>query len=660
MIFVANNCDALSALKILTVLLKQSGIQYTWIPVFGYGDIENNLKEDVLPSEIKSLIFLNWGAKLDFTQYWFYKQETDIKTFVFDALRPVYHNNILTQKAVYVIDDGDIELNECPDDADLEAYEDDIEEKEENSIVDGEKEYQLIINGGKKLSAKSEDGEGDEEEKKSYEEDKEEDKEEDNFDLDLIGKKRKRSIDLNEADNRTKRQLRIANYYSGEYYSKSWSYLLYSLGVQLNKQTVDSFWLWILGLTDQLIHSRITSFQYDEILGDCQKEYISISNQNFNQENNSLNSNIQNNPQDVPKKFDSKGILYSAVDLDTDNINVGSILPQHEFRFMFLRSWTLYKSIFYSNYIVSKLKLWEDSGKRELAKFFATLGVPPDEYNQQYKFMNIKYKNILKSKITEIAPKFDLDHILFSSFIRQIDNKTQMNASDMVYAITSLIESPRSVLIDNVHNIEDQKNTKSKDESTEDSNYFQNQENIRKMQEENFWAAYSALDIKNTSHINYGVELSKEMQAALMSQGILLITNKKIRPCTKFRYWIISNDTLAASKIFQYPMAIQKLALFIMDVYKESRNRMKLNSRQVQDDLPMVVWIKNSERESYLVAGVLGRDAKYTRNKNDFGRCFQEAAEKVGATYKHDGFDTSLIEIKNEHFEDFLDELIQL
>jgi hypothetical protein len=50
----------------------------------------------------------------------------------------------------------------------------------------------------------------------------------------------------------------------------------------------------------------------------------------------------------------------------------------------------------------------------------------------------------------------------------------------------------------------------------------------------------------------------------------------------------------------------------------------------------------------------------FTRTKNEFGINFQEAAEKVGATFKYDGFETSLMEIKSDNFEEFLDELIQV
>lgn len=646
MIFVANNCDALAACKILTDLLKQYNIVHTSVPVFSYSDIENNLKEDVLSSDIKSLIFLNCGAKLDFTQYWFNQKETDIKTFVFESLRPVSHNNVLTQKAVYVIDDGDIDLAECPEDADIEAMEEEMEAEGEDNPVDGEKEYQLIINGGKDKQEEQKDyeAEGDQEAKEG---------EGDDFDTDLLGKKRKRDEDNPEdkAEQKKKSAMRVTEYYSGNKYAKCCAYLVYKLGVQLNKQTVESFWLWILGLTDQLLHSKITSFEYDDEIQKCQKDYLSIINQNYDQENEPYMNNHMN--QNGDNTFDSKGLFYQNVDLDTENVAIGKIIPRQEFRFMFLRSWTLYKSIFYSNYVVSKLKLWQDLGKRELNRFFARLGIPATEYNQQYKFMSSKYKDVLQSKITEIAPDFDLKDISITSFVRQIDKKTQMNASDMVHAVTSLLEAPRNVMIDNIPQLDDKKDTgliQSAEE--EEQQRLLSHEHTKEMQIENFWAAYRALDIKNTDYIKYGVALAKEMQMALVSQGTSLITNRKVMPCTKFRYSIISNDSLGETKIFQYPMAIQKLALFIMEAYKESKRN--------KEEKPMVLCIKNSVRDSYLISAVLGRDARYTRNKNVFGDSFQEAAEKIGAKFKYDSFESSLIEIKSENFEEFMDEVIHI
>lgn len=415
---------------------------------------------------------------------------------------------------------------------------------------------------------------------------------------------------------------RIDHYYGTNAYSKPCSYLLYLMTAQLNKQTVETFWLWVLGLTDQVVHSKISFFQYDEWLQDCQKELLTLSNQILEQENDSLINNKIEETGDENQK-----LLYSKVDLETENFKVGSILPQQEFRFMFLRSWTLYNSAFYSNYIASKLKLYQDGSKNGLLQFFALMGIPSDEYNQQYKFMSYKYKTILREKLPEVAKKCNLENLLFSSFVRQIDNKTQVSASDMVYAVTSLIESYRPVMVDDIPDTETAKTDN--EENIEVDKAF---ELTHDTQIENFWAAFDSLDIKNKNHVHYGIKLAKELQIALVNTASSLISNKWIKPALKFRYSVIKNDSLVETKMFQYPLAIQKLALFVSEASTEARKN--------KEPLPFVLFIKNSQRNTYLVAGVLGQQHMVTDSSNEFGTYFERAAELVNASYKQDSFET--------------------
>jgi hypothetical protein len=49
----------------------------------------------------------------------------------------------------------------------------------------------------------------------------------------------------------------------------------------------------------------------------------------------------------------------------------------------------------------------------------------------------------------EASTRFDLDNIIMNSYIKQLDNKVQMSATDMAYALTSLLESPEKVRIGN-------------------------------------------------------------------------------------------------------------------------------------------------------------------------------------------------------------------
>lgn len=51
---------------------------------------------------------------------------------------------------------------------------------------------------------------------------------------------------------KVKRQRRrlVENYYSGIFYFKPASYLMYQVCLALNKESNDSLWLWIVGMTD--------------------------------------------------------------------------------------------------------------------------------------------------------------------------------------------------------------------------------------------------------------------------------------------------------------------------------------------------------------------------------------------------------------------------
>ena len=57
---------------------------------------------------------------------------------------------------------------------------------------------------------------------------------------------------------------------------------------------------------------------------------------------------------------------------------------------MMMRHWTLYDSMFYSNYLAPRLGIWSESGKKELHRFIALMGIPLDEAKQKYKYMSVK------------------------------------------------------------------------------------------------------------------------------------------------------------------------------------------------------------------------------------------------------------------------------
>lgn len=116
-------------------------------------------------------------------------------------------------------DEDTIQVDQVPDDDDFEAVEKQYEE--EDQPIDGEKEYQLVINGGKKQKIEEEKFADEQEDENSQNENEVNDLDQE-FDEDLIGKKRKRTklqdgnqFDL---DKKQLRQEKIDNYYCGTSY----------------------------------------------------------------------------------------------------------------------------------------------------------------------------------------------------------------------------------------------------------------------------------------------------------------------------------------------------------------------------------------------------------------------------------------------------------
>lgn len=144
--------------------------------------------------------------------------------------------------------------------------------------------------------------------------------------------------------------------------------------------------------------------------------------------------------------------------------------------------------------------------------------------------------------------------------------------------------------------------------------------------------------------------MSKEYHKSLISLGSSVMSSNEVIPRSYFRYAILKDDILSEVKLFHHPLAIQKLALFIMEAYLETRKR--------KEQRPMMIFIKNSLKNVYLAAGVMYRQYSYIEKINDFRYQFRAAAEKIETKFTHDGFGTSLIEITTPDFKDFLDDLL--
>lgn len=219
--------------------------------------------------------------------------------------------------------------------------------------------------------------------------------------------------------------------------------------------------------------------------------------------------------------------------------------------------------------MVSKMVMWQEPGKKLLLKFFAKLSVPLEQTEQKFTFMKPEIKRELKNKILEIADDFGLDEIITHSYVRQFDTQTQVSSIDMTSAISSLLEHPTASSA-----IQKQPNAELKTSI----------KNVHECLFDNFWLAYDALDLKqqNFHLLLKGIELAKEMQMAVIRIGVSLIEKKDVKQAESFRYCLLENSYLKDIGIFQYPLALRKLALFIMQAYKVSKPYNNLYSRNTR------------------------------------------------------------------------------
>jgi hypothetical protein len=102
-------------------------------------------------------------------------------------------------------------------------------------------------------------------------------------------------------------------------------------------------------------------------------------------------------------------------------------------------------------------------------------------------------------------------------------------------------------------------------------------------------------------------------------------------------------------KRLQHPLALQKLAQFVLEAHQS------LSKKNIEK--PFVMAIRKKSRGTMLVVGVLGNQKVSESSKNDFGTRFRNACELGEVKAKHDGFETSYIEISQNDFQKFMHEL---
>jgi CDC45-like protein len=68
------------------------------------------------------------------------------------------------------------------------------------------------------------------------------------------------------------RKMKFMTYYQGTFFGKSSAQIMYSLCQQLNRETRELLWCWIVGMSDLIVNSRSGTYDYDDDISKCNDE----------------------------------------------------------------------------------------------------------------------------------------------------------------------------------------------------------------------------------------------------------------------------------------------------------------------------------------------------------------------------------------------------
>mmetsp|Transcript_29946 Transcript_29946/g.48380 ORF Transcript_29946/g.48380 Transcript_29946/m.48380 type:complete len:594 (+) Transcript_29946:156-1937(+) len=381
LIFVAPDCDAICANRILTELLKADQINYTVYSVGTYDDLQNYSDQLVkTDNKLRSIFLINCGGGKDVVKLFDLHDEREFTIYIVDSHRPYRLRNVCHDERVLVFDDGSSDESHYPE-IDVEGS-DDESGKEDNDFGD-------------------DDEAGDDTGK----------------DADEHQNKKRRVHEENAAAaEMRKRRAEMGQYYrKGTWYGASAVGTMYALAAQIGKSRLELLWLYICGFSDQYLQERIPSDDYQE-------------------EAEALSGEIQNFKDEAAHREETSGEAVSGNSpRQQDEISYRDVL-----RFTLLNHWSLYESLYHSPFVFCRLPTWKEAGRKKLEVFFAKVGLSLERSKQKFTALEGGEIKRFRDNLVTYKDEYRMHDVLFKSFNRT-SNVGSVWANDAVYGINALL-----------------------------------------------------------------------------------------------------------------------------------------------------------------------------------------------------------------------------
>ncbi|KAF9426746.1 hypothetical protein BGZ94_006075 [Podila epigama] len=598
--FVAADVDAICAFRILTTLFRSDSISYVVVPVASIDDIQREAKQ--ISSAIRSIIMLNCGGLLDLEEY--IELSEDVTIYVLDNHRPVNLKNAFWNNEVIVFHENDL---------DKELH------QQKEAIIFTE-EYPDLGDVSDSEDDRDEDDEGDSEDEDNHRH-----------------RRRKTGIDSEVVPGALKRQWReardivIAHMSRGITFGTSISNQCYLMAAQLDRTSLHILWLAIVGLTAQYVNEQIGHRDYLDIVQTYKNESERMALKGTTDRNMGAGS--------------ADGLIpASTVEED------GVIRCTDEYRFMMVRHWSLYESMYHSNYVASRLGIWREPGRKRLLALLAKMGFSLEECHQLFAHMSIELKKILRDRIETISPEYGLNEIMYTSFTRSYGYRGLMSASDTVYAVTSLLETSPAASVALGYTVGPASSGTERpidgvgEEGPDDGSEA----------EQSWWHAsfFKACDALDSNHsdgdaLRQGIALCKKVQQAIVRQAVAIIEKQVIITLSTCRVATLKDGPHLP--IFWNPLTLNRLAQFLVYAIREYGS-----SKSGIRPIPLVLAVLKEDTQTFIVTGVHGSPTIGNVTPNKFGIVFEKIAYNEAIAVKTLGFDKATVEIDRDDLETFI------
>jgi cell division control protein 45 len=504
------------------------------------------------------------------------------------------------------------------------------------------------------------------------------------------------------------RRRRLRSYYShGTFFASPASFVAYHISTQLRfKDVGDLLWLASVGVTDAYLQARLDVAAYAHFAVRLKKEcnrifpenddpfYHRVGNAVYAEHllgnNNTTTNNESNAAQGQQQQRTRIGFSGN-----------GRVFSQDDFRFFLLRHTSLWEAMMYSDFVSTRLQLTTKQGVQKLQEFLAKMGYPLEECHQPFAFMKPKFRRRLQSQILAHAEEYGLENFGFTSFFRVTGYQSLLSASDTSHAITALLESETAN-----SNISSNGNMSAEQQEEE---ALMRSFNIAYDALNSNGSSSSCLSAVNaltttlgesaagggnnlmnlvsggslaghSTGIGAGIRLAMMLQKNIMATAASLMDRHAITRLSHFRYAYITctNNSVGGNQgaennqprgnkkgkdgskeqqqqqqqhIFAKPLALSRLAHYLMDLHRENGKWTGAKSR------PLVLIAEKPLTQTYLVVGFEYPESAGSAVKNRFGPKFELAAQSIKGSFRFDSFDSNVVEVASNDAQRFIEQL---